>query len=101
MGRWAGVCWGWGGGVRGCLHEREREGGVGWEGGKWGRWCALEQEVEEEEEEGCSAAVERSERRLQSLLMGDIRLCHHSSEALWLIHLLILDGPALEGKYHI
>lgn len=36
--------------------------------GKWGRWCALE-----EEEEGCSAAVERSERRLQSLLMGDIR----------------------------
>lgn len=35
-----------------------------------------------EEEEGCSAAVERSERRLQSLLMGEIRLCYHSSEEL-------------------
>lgn len=29
---------------------------------------------------GGSAAVERSERRLQSLLMGEIRLCYHSSE---------------------
>lgn len=62
---------------RSCLYEyteaeTERErGGVCWEGGKWGRWCALEEE--EAEEEGCSAAVERSERRLQSLLMGEIR----------------------------
>lgn len=46
-----------------------------------GEMCALE-EKEEEAEEGCSAAVERSERRLQSLLMGEIRLCYHSSEGL-------------------
>lgn len=48
-----------------------------------GEMCASEEKEEEEEaEEGCSAAVERSERRLQSLLMGAIRLCYHSSEGL-------------------
>lgn len=50
---------------------------------------------------GRRAAVERSERRLQSLLMGEIRLCYHSSEVLWLIRLLILDGPVHRGEYHI
>lgn len=76
--------------------------GVRGEGGKWGRGCALEEDGEgEEEEEGCSAAVERSEQRLQSLPMGDITLCYHSSEALWLAHLVLLDGPVLGGENHI
>lgn len=34
----------------------------------------LEEESEEEEREGCSAAVKRSERRLRSMLRGEIRL---------------------------
>ncbi|KAK2861787.1 hypothetical protein Q5P01_001320 [Channa striata] len=42
----------------------------------------VQEEGEEGEEEGCSAAVERSERRLQSPLMGEMRLCYHSSEEL-------------------
>lgn len=38
-------------------------------------------EEEEDEEEGeCSAAVERSERRLQSLLMGKIGVCERSTD---------------------
>lgn len=70
----------------------------GWKVG--GRWCALDGEEGGGGGGGgggCRAAVERSERRLQSLLMGELRLCCHSSEALWLIRLLISDGPVHRG----
>lgn len=71
---------GWGGGS-----EAGRQGG-GREGGR----------------DGCSAAVERSEQRLQSLPMGGIRLWYHSSEALRLSHFTIIGwASGSEGGIHI
>lgn len=69
--------------------RREEDGGE--EGGR-----------EEGGREGCSAAVERSERRLQSLPMGGIRLCYHSSEAPRLSHFhYYWMGQRSEGGAHI
>lgn len=60
------------------------EGGGGLEGGR----------------EGWSAAVERSEQRLQSLPMGGIRLCYHSSEAPRLSHFhYYWMGQRSEGEH--
>lgn len=57
----------------------------------------LEEESEEEEREGCSAAVKRSERRLRSMLREEIRLLPQLSGTVR--QLLILDGPAHNGEY--
>lgn len=57
---------------------------------------------EEGGRDGCSAAVERSEQRLQSLPMGGIRLWYHSSEALRLSHFTIIGwASGSEGGIHI
>lgn len=67
---------------RGGVMRREEGGGGGWGGGsEAGRQGGRE---------GCSAAVERSEQRLQSLPMGGIRLWYHSSKAQRLSHFTII-----------
>lgn len=76
-----------------------------WERGGAERFDATEGEGEGgrgDGREGCSAAVERSERRLRSLPMGGIRLCYHSTEAPRLAHLhYYWVGRRSEGAAHI
>lgn len=73
-----------------CRSALTGEGGV-----SWGGWCWRRKGVGG----GCSAAVDRSERRLRSMLRGEIRLLPQ----LWgtVRQLLILDGLAHEGEYSI
>lgn len=66
--------------------------------GGWnmGEIASIEQRRRWRRRRWCIAAVDRSERRLQSLLMGEIRLCYQSSEELDPKH--SLNGPLHRGN---